>query len=327
MIRIILTLIFFFLSTFKSCAQDPVFSSSDLMPQTLNPAFTGLIESNSLGLLHRSQWPNLGLKVDSEYAFLNMWNERINSGIGISVISQRQNFSKYSLTQFDFSYAYKVQLTDEWFFHPAIQIGWGTRSFNSSTINFEDQIDIVNGIIRPLSSEFSNINENSSFLDFSAGMLINHENFFVGTSLKHLNKPNISFLSDGIVPIDMFFSVNAGYQFTIADYVDIIQFPYETKLKLTSNYIKQGDFKRVDLGVTLDFSTFYFGVRGNSNLKSSEGQTTLGSLGLFGGLNYEHFQFGYNYDFNKISGLNTGGVYEVFMLYRFDLIKKCNSCP
>jgi type IX secretion system PorP/SprF family membrane protein len=298
-----------------------------LMPQTLNPAFTGLIESNSLSLLHRSQWPNLGLKIDSEYAFLNTWNDRINSGIGISAISQRQNFSKYSLTQFDLSYAYKVQLTDEWFFHPAIQIGWGTRSFNSTTINFEDQIDIVNGIIRPISSEFSNINENSSFLDFSAGMLINHENFFIGTSLKHLNKPNISFLSDGIVPIDMFFSVNAGYQFKIADYVDIIQFPYETKLKLTSNYIKQGDFKRVDLVVTLDFSTFYFGVRGNSNLKSSESQTNLGSLGLFGGLNYEHFQFGYNYDLSVLKGLDTGGAHEFLLMYRFDFYKECFTCP
>jgi type IX secretion system PorP/SprF family membrane protein len=134
MIRIIIILIFFFLSICKTCAQDPVFSSSHLMPQTLNPAFTGLIESNSLSLLHRSQWPNLGLKIDSEYAFLNTWNDRINSGIGISAISQRQNFSKYSLTQFDLSYAYKVQLTDEWFFHPAIQIGWGTRSFNSISV-------------------------------------------------------------------------------------------------------------------------------------------------------------------------------------------------
>ena len=115
--------------------------------------------------------------------------------------------------------------------------------------------------------------------------------------------------------------------YTAADYVDIIQFPYETKLKLTSNYIKQGDFKRVDLGVTLDFSSFYFGVRGNSNLRSYEGQTILSSIGLFGGLNYEHFQFGYSYDFNGLKGLNTGGAYELSVVYRFDWYSKCFTCP
>jgi type IX secretion system PorP/SprF family membrane protein len=327
MIRIIIILIFFFLSTCKACAQEPVFSSVFLIPETMNPSFTGILESNTVGLIHRSQWPNLDLKVDSDYAFVNTWNESIKSGIGVSVISQKQNFSNYSFAQLDFKYAYKVQLTDEWIFRPAIQIGWGTNSFNSTHIYLEDQIDILNGVVNPISSESLYKNEESNFFDFSAGMLIYNEDFFLGTSLKHLNKPNISFLSDGIVPLDMFFSVNTGCQFTIADYVDIIQFPYEAKLKLTSNYMKQGNFNRVDLGVTLDFSTFYFGFSGISNLKPSKSQSAFGSIGLFGGLNYEHFQFGYSYDLSVLKGLDTGGAHEFLLMYRFDFYKECFTCP
>ena len=327
MVRIVRIIILYFSLITNAMAQDPFFSNNFLIPETLNPAFVGISESKSLGVLHRSQWPNFKLQIDSNFAFFNSWQESINSGIGISVVNQEQNFTNYNFTQIDFSYAYKVQLNDNWIFHPAIQLGYGTRSFNSSNIIFEDQIDILNGYINPFSSEFTKMNENLNFFDFSAGMLINNENFYLGTSLKHLNKPNISFLSNGVVPLDLFFSLNMGYQFTIADYLDIVYFPYETKMKLTSNYIKQGEFSRIDLEAALDFSNFYFGISSVTNLKNIDGKTALSSLGLFGGLNYEYFKFGYSYDFNMQKKLNLGGVYELFIMYRFDLFEECHSCP
>lgn len=326
MVRILIILVIYILSICKTCAQDPAFSTSLLVPEILNPAFTAYSEKSTVGLIHRSQWPNLDLQVDSEYAFINTWNERINSGIGISFINQRQNFFKFNFNQILLSYAYKVQLTEELIFRPAIQIGWGENSFNSNTLNFEDQIDILNGVVNPISVEFSNINEKTSYFDFSAGMIVEKSDFFCGVSLKHLNKPSISFLSNGISPLDMFFSVNIGYQFTIADYIDIVQFPYETRLKLTSNFISQGDLKKNAFGAVLDFSNYYFGLGNNLNLNKNQ-TNTLNSFYLFGGLNYDHFQFGYSYDFKGLKGLNTGGAHEFSILYRFDLNKDCFSCP
>lgn len=327
MVRIVIIILFYILSIFRSCAQDPVFSSGLEIPQTLNPAFIGLSEINSVGLIHRFQWPNLDLKISSDFAFLNTWNESINSSIAVSFVSQRQNFSNFNLSQVDLSYSYRVQLTDEWVFHPAIQIGRGSRSVSYSSIFFEDQIDIVNDKIHTLSSEFSNNIDSRSFFDFTAGMLINTDSFYIGASLKHLNKPNVSFIENNSMPLDMLFSVNTGYKFLIADYVDILLFPYETKLKITSNYINQGSLKRINFGVAMDFSNFYFGLSGDSNLKLSQGNTSTNRLGLFGGLNYDQFQFGFNYDFNRLKSLNTGGVYEFFILYRFDLFENCNTCP
>jgi type IX secretion system PorP/SprF family membrane protein len=328
MVRLVLTIVFFIVFVVKSMAQDPVFTQNFLVPETLNSAFTGLSESNSAGLLHRSQWPNLNLQIDSEFAFINTWNEKINSGIGLSVINQRQNFTNYNFTKVDINYAYKVQLTDEWVFHPSLSVGYANRVFNSNNISFEDQIDILNGVVNQNTLEPSVVNEKINYFDFSTGMLLNNEDFFIGTSLKHLNKPNVSVLSNGNAPLDMFFSVNLGYQFTIADYVDIISFPFETKLRLTSNYIKQGSFRRIDLGGALVYSNYFFGLSANSNLQGfSGGSTTFNSFSLFGGLNYEHLQFGYSYDFNTLKGLNTGGVYELSVLYRFDLYSKCYTCP
>ena len=327
MIRIIIIIIFFFLSTCKTCAQDPLFTQSFLVPETLNPSFISVYESSSAGLLHRSQWPNLDLKIESKYAFVNIWFENSNSGLGISVIDQRQNFTNYGFTQFDINYAYQVQLTDEWFFHPSIKGGYGTRAFNSSEFNFEDQIDILNGIIHPTSVESTGFNSKLGYLDFSTGMLFNNENWFFGTALKHFNRPNISYLTNGNVPLDMLFAVNLGYQFTISDYFNFLSFSYDTKLKLTSNYIKQGGFKVFDFEGSLIFPNYFFGVNTKSNLQSVDSGLASTTFSLFGGLNYEHFQFGYSYDFNGLKGLNTGGAYELSVVYRFDLSKKCYACP
>jgi hypothetical protein len=52
-------------------AQDPVFTQYFLVPETLNPGFTGFMETYA-GILHREQWPDLDLKVDTDYA-LNTW--------------------------------------------------------------------------------------------------------------------------------------------------------------------------------------------------------------------------------------------------------------
>jgi type IX secretion system PorP/SprF family membrane protein len=328
MVSKIIIVIFYFLSVLRIAAQDPLFTQSFLFPETLNPAFTGLLESNNAGVLHRSQWPNLNLQVDSDFAFVNTWNEKIKSGIGLSIVNQRQNFTNYNFTKVDINYAYKVQLTDEWIFYPSMSIGYANRSFNANNINFEDQIDILNGVVNQSTLDISMVNEKNNYFDFSTGMLLDNEDFFIGTSLKHLNKPNVSFMSNGNAPLDIFFCVNLGYQFTIADYIDIISFPYETKLRLTSNYIKQGSFRRIDLAGTLLYSNYFFGISLNSNLQGfSGGSTTFNSYSLFGGLNYEHLQFGYSYDFNNLKGLNTGGVYEVSVMYQFDLYSKCYTCP
>ncbi|MGE5943800.1 MAG: type IX secretion system membrane protein PorP/SprF, partial [Flavobacteriales bacterium] len=61
----------------KTNAQDPVFSQFFLVPETLNPGFSGFEDASYLGLIHRTQWPSLDLRVDTEYAFFNTWIEDV----------------------------------------------------------------------------------------------------------------------------------------------------------------------------------------------------------------------------------------------------------
>jgi type IX secretion system PorP/SprF family membrane protein len=309
-------------------AQDPIFTQYFMVPETLNPGFTGFLETTKAGILHRTQWPDLNFRVDTDYGFINTWLENLNSGVGISVLNHREKFTDYNFTQVNLNYAYRVQLNDEWFFRPAIEVGFGNKSFGFQNIILEDQINIGLGTINSSSVDPLLLNEKVSFFDFSAGMLFNNENAWFGLSLKHLNKPNISFSTIGNVPLEMFFSANAGYEFKLGDYIDITVLPYETRLLLTSNYMTQGEYSRFDLGTGLVFEKFFFGVSGATNPgKKTDKSHFLTSINAFGGLQYEHFKFGYSYDFNTSKIGKTGGIFELSVIYQFDLEVKCFGCP
>lgn len=323
---IILCFLFFFLVDVK--AQDPIFTQYFMVPETLNPGFTGFLETTTAGILHRTQWPDLNFRVDSDFGFVNTWSDKINSGYGITLLSQRERFTNYSLSQANFSYAYRVQLNDDWYFRPAVTIGFGTKSFGFQNLILEDQINIGSGTINPTSIDPTRVNEKVSFFDFSAGMLFNNETTWFGAAIKHLNKPNISFTQTGNLPLEMFFSANVGHEMLVEDYFDLGFIPLDTKFLFTANYMKQGQFNRLDLGTGIIFKNLFFGVSVATNpIRNTNNGHYLTSINPFGGLQYEHFKFGYSYDIN-VSGIGqTGGVYELSVLYQFDFKVRCLGCP
>jgi type IX secretion system PorP/SprF family membrane protein len=309
-------------------AQDPIFTQYFMVPETINPGFTGFLETTNTGVLHRTQWPNLDFRVDTDFGFFNTWREEMNSGFGVTLMNHRENFTNYSFSQANFTYAYRVQLNDDWYFRPAIEAGFGNKSFGFQNLILEDQININNATINPTSIDPLRLREKVNFFDLSAGMLFNNENTWFGATLKHLNKPNISFSQTGNLPLEMFFSANAGLEFKLADYIDIINLPYETKMLLTTNFMKQGDYSRLDLGTGIIFKKLFFGVTAATNpVKNAGNSHFLTSLNAFGGLQYEHFKFGYSYDFNTSKIGRTGGVYELSVTYQFDLNVHCLGCP
>jgi type IX secretion system PorP/SprF family membrane protein len=316
----------FFFSKVK--AQDPIFTQYFIVPQTLNPAYSGFLETTYAGIIHRSQWPNLDLKIDTDYAFLNTWNERMNSGIGGSVLSHRENNTHYNFTQFNLNYAYKVTLNDRWNFRPAIEIGFGTKSFGFNNLVLADQINIDSGTINPITNDPVNFRDKFSFFDFSAGMLFNSEEAWIGLSLKHINKPNISLIDEKNLPLNMFFSASVGYEFLVVDYLDVVSFPYETKFMVSANYMNQGEFNRFDLGSSIMFRTLFLGVSTALNpLAKTQDNHFVSSINVYGGLQYENLKFGISHDFTTSKIGKTGGIYELSLTYQFDFGIKCFGCP
>jgi type IX secretion system PorP/SprF family membrane protein len=312
----------------KTRAQDPIFTQYFLIPETLNPGFSGFMETTYTGIIHREQWPDLDLKIDTDYAFVNTWSEEMNSGFGISILNQRENITNYNFSQINANYAYRVRINDDWYFRPAIEAGFGFKSFAFQNLLLEDQINIRTGRINTNSIDPLIRNDKVSFFDISAGMVFNTEDLWIGLSMKHLNKANIAFSADGNVPLDTFFSLSTGYEFLLANYVDVLFFPYATKMFVTSNYMQQGRYNRLDIGTSILFEKMFFGATAVTNpAKNGLNGHLLTSINLFTGLQYDHLRFGFSYDLNTSKIGKTGGIYELSLTYQFNLDVKCFGCP
>jgi type IX secretion system PorP/SprF family membrane protein len=309
-------------------AQDPIFTQYFMAPQAINPGFTGYMETTNIGVLHRSQWPDSDLKITTDYAFVNMWIEDANSGLGVSFLNHRESFTDYNFSQFNGSYSYKVQLDDDWVFRPAIEAGFGSKTYGFQNLVLEDQLNIGTGTIDPVTNDPLALNDKVTFIDISAGMLFSNENAWVGVALKHLNKPEISFTQRGNLPLDMFFSLSGGYETMVSDLFDASFLPHNTKWLIMGNFMKQAEYNRFDLGTQLIFSQAFLGVTAATNpSRNANNSHLLTSLNLLGGLQYQHFKFGYSYDINTSGIGRTGGIHEFSLVYQFDLKVKCLGCP
>jgi type IX secretion system PorP/SprF family membrane protein len=326
--NILFTLFMFCMLSQFTMAQDPIFTQYFLFPETLNSGFTGFQETTKLGMLHRTQWPDLNFRVDSDYANFNTWVPSINSGLGVSALSQREQFTNFSLTQANISYTYKVDLTDRWVFRPGVEVGYGFKSFNFNNIVLEDQIDLSSETITATSRDGSASNDQISYLDLSASLLIHDENLWLGASVKHMNRPDISLTPNGNVELQPLGAIIAGYEMQLSDLADVRFLPYSTKLLLTANYMQQGDFNRLDIGSMFIIDTFYMGAIAATNPnRNSSNAHLLTSVNLLGGLQYDNFKFGLSYDINVSNLGRTGGIYELSVIYTVDQNAACFGCP
>ncbi|WP_417358008.1 PorP/SprF family type IX secretion system membrane protein [Flavobacterium sp.] len=322
---VIITIIILAFNT--TWAQDPIFTQYFMVPQTVNPGFTGFMETTSIGVMHRTQWPDASLKINSDYAFLNTWSEEMNSGFGVNFLSQRESFTNYQLSQVNASYAYRVQISDYWYFHPALEVGFGTKSYGFQNLVLEDQLNLGTGVIDATSIDPLALNEKITFFDIGAGVLFNNEECWFGASLKHLNKPNISFMQAGNLPLEMLFSLNAGYEFKLSNFTNTF-LPYNSKLLFTANYMQQAKYNRFDLGMGIIFERVFVGAIAATNPAKNNGNSNLlTSINPYFGLKYEHFKVGYSYDIltNKMG--RTGGIHEFSLIYQFNWEKQCQGCP
>ena len=300
--------------SFKVQAQDPIFSQYFLVPETINPGFSGFEDASYFGLIHRTQWPSLDLRVDTEYAFFNSWIEDVG-GIGFSILNQHESNTKYNHLQGNITFAYHVQLANEWFFRPTIEVGFGTKSFNFGNLVLSDQININSGTINSTSSDpFAiNANRNISFVDFTAGFVFDKKNtsndtdLWLGATVKHLNKPNISFTENGNVPLDIFYSLHASYKFPYFEYNDML---------ISANYMQQGEYNRLDVSTIIKLEKLMLGATAVTNpSKNNSNSHLLTSINAFVGLEFEQLRFGFSYDINTTDIGRTDGVYELSITY------------
>ncbi len=313
--KILLVLI---LISVQGHAQDVIFSQNFLVPETLNSSFTGAIRSTKAGAVYKSQWRNTAFKTTSNFAFIDTWLEGFKAGIGISFLNQTESASTYTFNQVNLNYAMAFEISDTWYFRPSISTGFGMKSYGFQNLLLEDQINLNNNIINTSTIDPLLLNSQRNFFDFSSSLLFNNEDSWVGLTMRHLNKPNISLTENGNVPLDVFWSVHTKYYLPFLEN-NRTWFSSKSKIYLLSNFMMQGKFNRFDIGGQFVFEDqFSFGITAATvPIDRPENGSLITSINTFAGVRWQGFRFGYSYDFNTTELLNTGGIHEFSVSYDF----------
>lgn len=307
---------FVFLSGLKNLmGQDPIFTQFYNVPEQMNPSFTAVNGTTKVSLAHRTQWAGLNYSLSTQFANFNSYVDDIKSGFGLTLLNNLETTTRYRFTQATLNYAYRVQLSYDWLFIPSVSFGFGNKDYAFDSLLLEDQINIISGVNNINSIDPILTNNSIQFFDFSAGGLVMNDVFWVGLSLKHLNRPNISFVNNKNISLDPFISFHTGFKF------DMNHLNYhwtDSYLFLMANFMNQGPYNRFDIGAEIETNGFTFGaILSTSPSKNDNNAHFLNSINLTTGWVWDDFKIGYSYDINTSSLSNTNGIHEITLTYTF----------
>ncbi len=321
---VVLLLLLIHLGT--SYAQDPNFSQFFVSPLTLNPALTGKFNGNlRVAGNYRNQWPEISrayitstISLDapilrSKLSELDTW------GVGVMAMTDKSANGILSANFISVSTSYHKGIDEDGLHQIGIgfQGTYSNKRLDGTKLNFLDELDENGGWTIPSSEAIDNRQVNTSFFDFSVGGLYNgstdgYNNFYLGLSLYHINKPKESFTGDVFYQLNPRATLNVGGALPIED---------RTRTIYASALIsKQGGATNVVVGGAVSFllnddednpTNFYAGAFTRFNNVND-------AVIPYIGLEYNGLRFGASYDVN-ISSLKTasqskGGI-EISLIY------------
>jgi len=317
-----LTLILMTLSIKVYCQEDYIVNQAKFM-QKINPSFFGVNQLNRVGVLYNSLKINESIAMDNKYAFGSIAFQDKNFSLGFDVNSFRINETGLISSLVNFSYVYKIQLNNYTYFLPSVSLGLGSSRVNAENLIFEDQLNMGTGFIStesidPLAPIISNVN----YFDLSASFIIHNELYLVGLSLKHLNKPNVSYNKEVPYAKPISIGIQGAYEFNIN--------PYERSLLPRYSYLftflsitKYGESMYLNLAEDFQFGEFAIGF---TQQAGSVDSFALNNFGLTLGLALENFDFGINYNFpnRKPGTVFSPSIFELSIIFDFSIYRRNN---
>lgn len=214
-------------------AQDPHFSQFFSSPLTLNPAFTGKFDGIwRLAANHRDQWPSIPKayvtsSVSVDFPILkSMIAENDVFGVGISGVTDASANSALKLNYGSVSMSYHKALDENGYntIGAGFQGTYSSMSLDYKALTFADELR-QNGFERGTTAEVFSTAKNQNYLDLNAGLLFSgstngENNYYLGASMYHINKPKVSFKDDNWY-LSGRFTVHGGGSFPVSDVVAV----------------------------------------------------------------------------------------------------------
>ena len=302
-------------------AQDPVFSQFYASPLQLNPAFAGSAMAPFVALNYRMQYPgfaNGGAAYSTFAASFDQHLKGLNSGIGLSLMTDNAGAGIMKKTYASAHYSYKVEVNENIATRIGVEAGFIQNNIDWDKLTFPDQIDPISGdrfpdgTKRP-SSEIRPEQLTKTLFDMSMGLVIYGSNFHAGFVAKHLATPDEGYINTNQnlrIGLPSRFTLHGSYEITLKR---------PTRYKLGSFVaptiiaVKQGPFAQVTAGSFLGFGPIIGG------LWYRHAYTNPESVILMMGFKQDNFKIGYSYDYT-IGGLSgrTGGSHEISLTINLD---------
>lgn len=288
--------------TKASAQQDPQYTQYMFNPSVINPAYAGLNESLSLGLLHREQWVGLD-GAPKTTTFFGHGRVGKKVGLGLSVISDKIGPVKENNVYGDFSYTLDLG--------KGHRLALGLKA--GVTMQQTDFFSEINGSVPDANDPAFAENSSNSFFNIGAGAFYYTDKYYIGLSVPnfiqntYVEKNNRKFGSD---VMHMF--LTGGYVF---DMNEDWKFKPSTMIKMA-----------VDAPVSFDVAANFLYA------KKLEFGLTYRLEDSFGAMiNYAvlpNLRIGYAYD-HVTSGLKTAatGSHEVILLFDIYFKKRVSSSP
>lgn len=301
-------------------AQDPVFSQFFASPLQLNPALTGTSEAPTIHLNYRNQWPQLSQAYVTYAASYNQLAPRLNSGFGISLLSDVAGNGIYNSTQIGLSYAYNLQFQENLYLRMGIESNFISKRLAWDKLIFLDQLNVetgafdANGNINPTFETQPNLNIN--YFDLGFGALFYSKHIYGGFALKHINSPREAFIRPNPqydeLPLRITF--HAGGQIPLGK-----NNKYKTTTFISPNvlFTKQRQFKQLNLGSYIQHESLFGGIWFRHTFTNSD------AVILMAGYELKFLKLAYSYDLTVSNlGLNSGGAHEISLIFNFNTKNK-----
>lgn len=318
--KLISTLIVCVALVSDATAQDPNFSQFFASPLTMNPAMTGKFDGvYRIAGNYRNQWPSINnayttATISADFGIMkNRISDLDQFGIGFMGFTDRAGNGVLTNNYAAISLAYHKGL-DENGYH---QLGAGfqgtymNKSLNLNKVYFQDQLTPF-GFTGVTSESFSSQQVNLHYFDMNAGVFYNgstngYNNFYLGASMYHINRPKESFQKGNFL-LSARTTLQAGGKIPVGSY-NAIHFAANHSMQAKANNTMVGGAYAMNLNNDeANPTNFYFG----SWYRFGD------AIIPYVGLEFGEWHFGASYDVNtstlKPASNSRGGV-EVSLIY------------
>lgn len=169
---LIILVLFFSLKSFGQ--QEELFSNYMVNPSTLNPAYSGTREINTLYLQYRNQWLGIDGAPKTTYLNYQTYGTESHLGFGVNFISDKIGLLDNNKFTVDWSYILRV--TDKTKFSVGIRNGFKSLSFALNKLNVY-QIDPT----------LVDLGKSNFTYELGIGMFMYNDRSYLGFSVPNIN--------------------------------------------------------------------------------------------------------------------------------------------